>query len=96
MLMTAKELAENITNNTHLTKRSFANQRVYLVSVKELLSILDDVVMVVIIIPIVVQFPFLLVRTILTLCLLRTSFLLGIVHLLAKKKKISSLWASFN
>lgn len=66
---------------THLSERALADERVDLISVEELLAMLDDIVMIVIVVTVVVQLALLLVRAVLALCLLRTPLLLRVVHL---------------
>lgn len=68
-------------NATYLTKGAFSNERVDFIPIQEFLSMLNNVIVVVIIIAIVVEFPFLFVRGIFSLGLLRPSLLFGIVHL---------------
>lgn len=72
---------ESLPTMTHLSKRALADKRVDLVSVEELLAVLDDIVVIVVVVTVVVQLALLLVRAVLALSLLRTPLLLRVVHL---------------
>lgn len=64
-----------------LPERSFAYQRVDFVSFQELFTIFDDVIVIIVIIAFVIDFPFFLVRRVFALDLSRSSFLFRIVNL---------------
>lgn len=70
-----------IVSFDYLAERSFANERVDFVPVKEAFTMPYNVVVVVIIVAVVVQLAFLLVLGVLTLRLLGPALLLGIVNL---------------
>lgn len=65
----------------HLSKRALADEWVYLIAVQPLLSVLDNVIVVVVIIAIIVDFPLFLSAAVLWGNLLGSPLLLGIVHL---------------
>lgn len=79
--ITQKSNEEYLLMVTHLSERALADERVDLVSVEELLAMLDDIVVIVVIVTIVVQLSLLLVRAVLALSLLSTPLLLRVVHL---------------
>lgn len=62
-------------------KNQLTDEGVDLVAVEKLLAIFDDVVVVLVVVAVVVQLPFLLVGRVLALGLLSSSFLFGIVNL---------------
>ena len=65
----------------YLSKGSFSYQGVNFIAVHPLLPILDDVVIVIIVVPIVKNFPFFFVTGVFTLTLLVASLLFCIIHL---------------
>lgn len=69
----------------YLSKGSFADKRIDFVSVEETLAVADDIVVIVVIISVIVEFALLLVLRILTLRLLRSAFLLCIINLTNRK-----------
>lgn len=71
----------------YLTERSLPNQRINFITIQEFFTIFNDIIVVVIVIAIVVDFPLLFVGRILTLRLLRPSLLFRIIHLKQNKKK---------
>lgn len=69
------------TGPTYLTKGTFSNHIFYFVSVEEPFTTSDDVVVILVIVTLVKYFTFLLMWAIFPLGLLRSSFLLCIIHL---------------
>lgn len=65
----------------HLSKRSFSYQGINLITVHPLLPILDDVVIVIIVVAIIKDFPLFFVAGVFALTLLVASLLFCIIHL---------------
>lgn len=89
---TPKQKFSNIQKNnqkTDLTERPFTNKRADLIPIKELFATLDDIVVIVIVVPVVVEFPLFFVCTIIALRLLSSPLLFSIVNLQRQKNTIS-------
>lgn len=76
----------------YLSKWSFSYQGVNLIAVHPLLPILDDVIIVIIVVSIVKNFPFFFVTRVFTLTLLVPSLLFCIIHLKMKNEGQFKHW----
>ncbi|KYM79081.1 hypothetical protein ALC53_10635 [Atta colombica] len=77
-------------------KRINTSNKIDLVSIEELFPILDDIIVIIVIPTIVVEFPLLLMRTIFPLHLLCSSLLLRIVNLEKKLTKLVTMSSIYN